>query len=75
MNFLLSNLELNVYMMNEFSSFDNSFKKSLTYSLKESLLSCSINMMSCYSSDFIWHFDPKYGNFYSFNTGFNSSGN
>jgi len=75
MKFFLPNLRLNAAVMNEFSSLNDSFKKSFTYSLKESLISCSINMMPCFSSEFIWHFDPKYGNCYSFNTGSNSSGN
>ena len=66
---------INILLMNEFSSFNDSFKKSLSYSLQESLISCSINMKPCFSSDFFWRFDQIYGNCYSFNTGFNSSGN
>jgi hypothetical protein len=74
MNYIFSDLQMiNLYLMNEFSSLNDSFKKSLTYSLKESLISCSINMMPCFSTDFVWRFDPIYGNCYSFNTGFNSS--
>ena len=62
------------FLMNELLTINDSFKKSLTYSLKESLISCLLNLNPCSSSDFVWTFDPIYGNCYSFNTGLNSSG-
>jgi len=70
-----SNILKNFFMMNELSSFNDTFKKSFIYSLNETLLSCTINTISCSSSDFVWSYNPIYGNCYSFNTGFNSSGN
>jgi hypothetical protein len=70
-----SNLGKNVFMMLELSSYNETLKKSFAYSLNESLISCHINAGECWASDFVWIFDPVYGNCYSFNTGFNSSGN
>ena len=74
MNYLTS-LGKYVYMMNEMSSYTDSFKKSLSYSLNESLISCYINNEICSSLDFVWSFESIYSNCYSFNTGFNSYGN
>jgi hypothetical protein len=62
------------FVKNEISSYNDSFKKSLSYPLNESLISCTINTMSCIPSDFLWIFNPIYGNCFSFNKGFNSSG-
>ncbi len=69
------NLIKTFQLMSELSSYNDSFKKSVSYPLNESLILCTINTMSCSSSDFVWTFDPIYGNCYSFNNGFNSSGN
>ena len=38
------------------------------------LLSCSFNYDGCKVDDFSWEFYPFYGNCYSFNSGFNSTG-
>ncbi len=72
---LLSNSIFNIALISVISSYNNSFKRSLSFSLNESLISCSINLETCSISDFVWTFDPLYGNCYSLNTGFNSSGN
>jgi len=68
------NIFTNFFLMNELSSSNDSFQKSLHYPLNESLISCTINTMSCSSADFVWNFNPIYGNCYSFNTGFKNSG-
>jgi hypothetical protein len=49
-------------------------KKSLGQDLKDSLLSCTFNLIECTSDDFSWFYDENYGNCYSFNSGFNSTG-
>ena len=37
-------------------------------------LSCMFNYEQCKAEDFSWEFDSNYGNCYSFNSGFNSTG-
>lgn len=49
-------------------------KKSLGQDLKYSLLTCVFNLNQCTSDDFTWFYDANYGNCYSFNSGFNSTG-
>jgi hypothetical protein len=66
----------NFFINRESTLYNDTYKKSLSYSLDESLISCFINgLPTCSSLDFVWSFHPTYGNCYSFNTGFNSSGN
>ena len=50
-------------------------KKLLAHDLDDVLIECTFNGNQCNSSDFIWSFDPWYGNCYTFNSGFNSNGN
>jgi len=71
----LSNLLKNLFIMSEINSYEDTVKKSLVYSLNESLISCTINTNDCSVSDFVWYFDSFYGNCYSFNSGLNSQGN
>lgn len=59
----------NFLLMNEISSYNDSYKKSLSFSLNESILKCNINGITCTESDFVWVFDSIYGNCYSFNSG------
>ncbi len=49
-------------------------KKNLSHNLNDTLLSCLYNYVLCKSDDFKWEWDNYYGNCYSFNSGFNSSG-
>ncbi len=49
-------------------------KKSLGKDIKDSLLRCGFNVNECTSEDFSWFYDLVYGNCFSFNSGFNSSG-
>ena len=71
----LPNEVKNFFLMNEISSFNDSYKKSLSFSSNESILKCNINGITCTESDFVWVFDPIYGNCYSFNSGSNKSQN
>jgi hypothetical protein len=57
-----------------FKTFSNEQKKSLSHRLDDTLLSCLFEYKSCNANDFYWEWDSHYGNCYSFNSGFNSSG-
>jgi hypothetical protein len=74
MNYFSNNVK-NFLLMSEISSFIDSYKKSLSFPLNESILKCNINGNTCTASDFVWLFDPIYGNCYSFNSGLNESQN
>jgi hypothetical protein len=56
------------------SNFDDKSKRLLAHNFTDILSACQFNYEKCDASDFEWSFDPYYGNCYSFNTGFNSSG-
>ena len=58
-------------IINNFTDLD---KKSLGQDLKDSLLGCAFNLDKCSSNDFSWYYDAFFGNCYSFNSGFNSTG-
>ena len=49
-------------------------KKKLVHSLDDILIRCLFGYHKCTSADFVWKYDPIYGNCYSFNSGFNSTG-
>jgi hypothetical protein len=80
----LTNLSYNSKFLNAMASkvfaFDralnsnDSVKKSISHSLEDVLIGCKFNYQSCTSADFTWEFDNFYGNCFSFNSGFNSSG-
>jgi hypothetical protein len=53
---------------------DDEKKKQIAHHFEDILIGCRFNNQPCSASDFAWSFDPFYGNCYSFNTGFNSSG-
>ena len=61
-------------LMSNIWKLNDLYKKSISHSLDEVLIGCKFNYKPCTSADFIWIFDKNYGNCYSFNTGFNSSG-
>ncbi len=69
------NIYNNVFLMNEIMTYNDTRKRSLIFSLNESLLECFINAILCTHLEFVWSFDPIYGNCYSYNTGFNSFSN
>jgi hypothetical protein len=50
-------------------------KRKLTHSLKETMpiSQCSFNARECSVDDFVWHFDPLFGNCWIFNSGFNET--
>jgi hypothetical protein len=50
------------------------FKKSMGHDLKDILIGCAFNYAPCSVDDFLWSYDSYYGNCYSFNSGFNSTG-
>jgi hypothetical protein len=52
----------------------NDLKKSIGHSIDDILIGCKFNYQSCSSADFLWEYDKIYGNCYSFNSGFNSTG-
>ena len=49
-------------------------KKRFGHSLNDTLLSCLFDYEVCHANDFQWEWDTYYGNCYSFNSGFNYSG-
>ena len=46
-------------------------KKKFSHTLDEILFSCYFNGQKCSSQDFVWEWDPQYGNCYVFNSDFN----
>ena len=44
-------------------------KKLISHQFEDSLISCHFNYAECTSNDFVWSFDPFYGNCYTFNKG------
>jgi hypothetical protein len=59
----------------EISLFSNEEKQKLDHDLNDTLIECKFNNYECeLSADFVWSFDPDYGNCYTFNSGSNSSG-
>ena len=65
-----------------YRSLDIAMNKSYTYQQRQNLahnfddilLVCSFNEESCTANDFVWKFDPMYGNCYVFNSGFDAAG-
>ena len=55
-------------------TFSDTYRKMLVHPLEKILWNCEFNGQPCSASDFSWIWDPVYGNCYSFNSGFNSSG-
>jgi hypothetical protein len=55
-------------------SFSDASRKLLGHPLEDILWYCKFNGQFCSPSDFTWRWDPLYGNCYSFNSGYNSSG-
>jgi len=49
-------------------------RRKLFHSFEDVLVLCSFNGQPCSPSDFIWKWNPLYGNCYVFNSGFNASG-
>ena len=52
----------------------NEEKKRIGHELNDILISCTYNAFQCNSTFFHWSFDDKYGNCYSFNSGYESNG-
>ena len=49
-------------------------KRRLGFEIDYMLLTCFYNDKRCTSKDFIWRWDYKYGNCFTFNSGFDASG-
>jgi hypothetical protein len=55
-------------------AFSDVERRKLVHSFEDVLIQCTFNGQSCSTNDFIWKWNPIYGNCYVFNSGFNSSG-
>ena len=44
------------------------FRKSLGMTIEDMLISCTFNSLKCTPDNFIWKYDPYYGNCYKFNS-------
>ena len=55
--------------------FPDDDKKRISHDFNEILLGCEFNLKSCNSSDFVWSYNPFYGNCFTFNSGLDSNGN
>ena len=56
------------------SKLNKTQQRMLSHTLEEVLFICKFNQETCSADDFSWHFDPYYGNCWSFNSGLNSTG-
>jgi hypothetical protein len=73
---LTSNDLKDFYIMNSLNNLNDTIKRSLSYSLNETIIQCSFNLIQCnITRDFTWFFSPFYGNCYSYNTGLDNLGN
>jgi hypothetical protein len=50
-------------------SMNDTEKKLISHQFEDTLISCQFNYAECTSNDFVWSFDPFYGNCYTFNKG------
>jgi len=69
--YLISNIfDAATYKMNKLNETE---KKKLSHSFEEILVpfSCYFNLKTCSTDDFVWHFDPWFGNCWIFNSGYN----
>ena len=65
---------LNSAILGSLSGSSQYEKMKVSHNLQDIVLSCMFNFVSCDLNQFKWEFDPFYGNCWSFNSGFNSSG-
>jgi hypothetical protein len=77
---MYSNVTPNIYqnflIMNSLVNLNDTIKRSLSYSLNETIIQCLFNLIQCnITRDFTWYFHPFYGNCYSYNTGLDNLGN
>jgi hypothetical protein len=49
-------------------------RQKLVHPLQDIIVTCQFNSQPCTASDFIWQWDPLYGNCYSFNSGLDTNG-
>ena len=55
-------------------NFSDISRQKLAHMFEDILINCQFNYQKCYARDFVWSFDKFYGNCFSFNAGFNSTG-
>jgi len=64
------------FIINSLTNLNDTIKRSLSYSLNETIIQCSFNLIPCnITRDFTWFFSAFYGNCYSYNTGLDNLGN
>jgi acid-sensing ion channel 2 len=61
---------LGIYQMNGLNETE---KRKLSHPLEETMYSCSFNTQPCHANDFIWYFEPYFGNCWIFNSGHNQT--
>jgi hypothetical protein len=65
--------EIKQDFLNLATLFNESDKRSLGYTINETLITCLYNNKRCSSRDFNWYYSYDYGNCFSFNTGVNET--
>ena len=65
---------INLKLTGAINNSPDDVKKKLGHDLNDTLLSCAFDYESCDSNSFQWEWDSNYGNCFSFNTGYNSTG-
>jgi hypothetical protein len=55
-------------------TFSDTERQKLGHSFEDAFTNCSFNGQTCSPSDFIWKWNPVYGNCYVFNSGLNANG-
>ena len=77
--YLSENLNSRIDSMDNFyvvqsnlSTRPDSFKKLLSFSLEDAVISCRFNQKKCDLSEFVWYYDRLLGNCYRFNTNLGS---
>ena len=55
-------------------NYTDQHRQSLAHRFDDVLLGCYFNAEICTANDFVWKFDPIYGNCYVFNSGFDAAG-
>jgi hypothetical protein len=65
---LLTRLQLRENMNND-QSLNDTLRKEMGYQIENMLVSCYFNFIPCYSSDFVYFYDYRNGNCFTFNSG------
>ncbi len=65
-NSKFENIQIKIGLMNQISSFNDTFKKQFGFKINEILIDCTFNTRKCDSGDFEWYFHSFYGNCFRF---------